>query len=66
MLHANLCIPVKTSDAFDQVIDSGLGVWNVTGRHQDNVARPADGDGTLTFGNINTNSVHKRYSFTKK
>ncbi len=40
-----------------------LCVGDVAGRHDDNIARSVDGDSTLTYGNINTNSVHNRYSF---
>ena len=40
-----------------------LCVGDVAGRHDDNIAGSADGDSALAFGNINTNSVHNRYSF---
>ena len=63
MLHADFRFPIKAVDLLDQVIDRRLCVGDVAGRHQDYIAWPADGDSTLTFGNINTNSVHNRYSF---
>ena len=65
VFHADFCLSVQTPDLFDQVIDSRLGVWNITGRHKDNITGSADGDGALAFRNINTNSVHNRYSFVK-
>jgi hypothetical protein len=63
VFHADFCFPIKVSDLFDQRIDGGLGVEDVTGRHDDNIAGPTDGNSALTFGNINTNSIHNRYSF---
>ncbi len=63
MLHTNLCFPVKSPDVLDQGIDIGLGMGDVAGRHEDHIAGLADGDSALAFGNINTNSVHNRYSF---
>ena len=64
MLQAGLRLSVKVLDELDQLIDCGLGMGNVGGRHDDNITRPADRDSAFAFGNINTNSVHKRYSFT--
>ena len=63
MLHADLRFPVKSPDVLDQGIDIGLGMGDVAGRHENNIARLADRDSALTFGNINTNSVHNGYSF---
>ena len=63
MLHADFGFPIKVFDLVDQLRNGGLGVRDVTGRHKDHVAGSADGDSDFAFGNINTNSVHKRYSF---
>ena len=64
VLHAALRLSVGALDLLDQCIDCGLGVWDIAGRHQDHIAGPADCDSALTFGNINTNSVRKKNSFT--
>ena len=66
VLHADLGLPIKALDNVNERIDGGQGVWDIAGLHEDDIARPADGDGAFTFGNINTNSVHKKNSFKKK
>ena len=54
-----------TLDDADELADRGLCVANVTRRHDDLIARPADCDGTLALGNVDTNCVHEKCSFGK-
>ena len=63
MLHAGFGFAVKVFDLLNKSIDSGLGVWDIAGRHQNHISGSADGDSAFTFGNINTNSVHDKNSF---
>ena len=60
VFHADLGFPVRFFDLPDQVTDGGLGVGDVAGRQDDYITGPADGDSAFAFGNIDTNSVHKR------
>lgn len=52
VIREDLCFTVKDFDLSNKVVDDGLGVGDVTGRHDDHVAGSVDRDCAFTFGNM--------------
>ena len=65
VLHTDLGFTIKALKLLDQTVYGRLGVGDITGWHNDHVSRSLYSDSAFSFGNINTNSVHNRYSFEK-
>ena len=63
VLHADLCLTLQTLNGRDEIVDGGLCVAVILRSQDDHIPGLADRDGTLAFGNINTNCVHKAFSF---
>lgn len=63
VFHTAFCFHVKIPKQFNQIINCGLGVGDIAGRHDYSVIGPEDCDSAFTFENINTNSIHNRHSF---
>ena len=63
MLHTNLCLTLQAFDGGDEIIDGGLCVTVIPWRQDNYIARLANRDSALAFGNIDTNCVHETISF---
>ncbi len=63
MLHTDFGFAIKAFDLLNKSVDSGLSVWDITGRHKNYIAGAEEGDSTFSFRNIDTNSVHDKAPF---